>query len=532
MVIILVCLNLTTWAAQYKYIGGSSYNFTDAANWSTAVGYSGMPSGSYGSYHLLTINLQSGDVMTIDDAGYTSCDFAGVELHLNGATLNIYNELSLDTWAPGDAGINFGGSTINVHTGAYLRFNSESRLYNSVAPPITSAAAGTINVKPGASLDFHEQSVLTMVGGLFNVESGGTVGFYQFASNTPIVPLVWWAPLYNSSIPDPMILMNNGTIYFSSNSYSLEAHFGGAGLVLLPDPFAPPVIILGPAVVVSPGNSPGIFTFDIGITFGTTNSLEIEIGGTSPGTQYDVLGGTGAKNLNGTLDIQLYNSWVPAMNDVYTIVTGPITGTFTTVNYPTLPAGLGWNLSYNANSVVLNIVPNAPTPITLIEFGVQEKEKKAYLNWTTAQETNNQGFEIERSSNGVDFKNIGFVQGQGNSSELNNYSFIDEEPLSGINYYRLKQLDHDGQYEYSPIKKVTIELTRPITIYPNPATNVLYVQGAKSSATYAIYNLTGRLVQTSNVHEHINVSQLKTGLYIIKITQANTTEELKFYKSE
>jgi len=101
----------------------------------------------------------------------------------------------------------------------------------------------------------------------------------------------------------------------------------------------------------------------------------------------------------------------------------------------------------------------APLPVELISFRGKSTLEGTLLTWQTATEKNNEGFEIEHSIDGRTWDNIGFTYGNGTSNELNSYEFIHELPVSGINYYRLKQIDFDGQFEYSHIVNVELGIT-------------------------------------------------------------------------
>lgn len=112
-----------------------------------------------------------------------------------------------------------------------------------------------------------------------------------------------------------------------------------------------------------------------------------------------------------------------------------------------------------------------PLPIELISFSATATVNGyVELLWSTAAEINNDFYTIERSQNGLEFEIAGQVKGSGTSTKVLNYNFIDDNPLPGISYYRLKQTDFDGQYEY--FKLVTINLnsqsTANLSIYPNP----------------------------------------------------------------
>jgi len=95
------------------------------------------------------------------------------------------------------------------------------------------------------------------------------------------------------------------------------------------------------------------------------------------------------------------------------------------------------------------------------------------INWSTASETNNDFFSVERSSDGLNFEKLLEVKGVGDSDNITNYQASDERPLFGLSYYRLKQTDFDGQFEYSPVVSVFLEgKDEPrLTLYPNPSPN-------------------------------------------------------------
>ena len=115
--------------------------------------------------------------------------------------------------------------------------------------------------------------------------------------------------------------------------------------------------------------------------------------------------------------------------------------------------------------------PTSVLPVTYISFDAGLKEEQVKLNWTTASEIQNDFFTIERSADGLSFEEIGKISGAGTSLQMHSYTFIDAHPNSGINYYRLKQTDFNGDYTYSIIKPITILNQSDISlkVFPNPA---------------------------------------------------------------
>jgi hypothetical protein len=143
----------------------------------------------------------------------------------------------------------------------------------------------------------------------------------------------------------------------------------------------------------------------------------------------------------------------------------------------------------------------------------------------TVSELNNEGFDIERSIDGREWQTIGFVEGHGTSQEINHYIFTDEVPLAGMNYYRLKQMDFNGKFEYSYIVNVELQLNNDeLRIFPNPVSDELNIVNGAGLAT--IYNILGQPVKEfliPNAQFLIHTTDLPKGQYILRITQENGT---------
>jgi hypothetical protein len=110
---------------------------------------------------------------------------------------------------------------------------------------------------------------------------------------------------------------------------------------------------------------------------------------------------------------------------------------------------------------------NTPLPITLVSFSAKIAGSSVKLFWATASEYINDRFEVLRSLDGREFEKIGEVKGSGTTSILTRYEYKDERPFKGVSYYRLKQIDTDGTFEYLPVVAVNTESTAEIKgIYP------------------------------------------------------------------
>jgi len=130
------------------------------------------------------------------------------------------------------------------------------------------------------------------------------------------------------------------------------------------------------------------------------------------------------------------------------------------------------NLSIGAASNLVTFATEFarnPLPIELISFTAQPDGNTVKLMWSTASETNNAYFVIERISEDLTYYEIGRVEGSNNSTEILHYAFIDPSPITGINYYRLKQVDFDSSFEYSPVISIDFNNNNPwAALYPNP----------------------------------------------------------------
>lgn len=181
-----------------------------------------------------------------------------------------------------------------------------------------------------------------------------------------------------------------------------------------------------------------------------------------------------------------------------------------------------------------------PIPVELNSFAAYFDDGKVILKWQTASESNNQGFEILRSSNdNEDHSNwvsVGFVKGKGNSNELTDYSFIDKDISAGKYWYRLKQIDYNGSYKLS--EKVLVDVPVPTNSilfqnYPNPfnaITNINWQASVAGLTRLKIYNSIGQ--EISQVYERYN----EPGIYSFQLDFNNLKEAgssgIYFYRLE
>ena len=179
-----------------------------------------------------------------------------------------------------------------------------------------------------------------------------------------------------------------------------------------------------------------------------------------------------------------------------------------------------------------------PLPVELISFKGAASGNGIELAWETASEIENSHFEVERSADGSVFEQVGKVMGHGNSTTRIRYRFTDDVPLPGQNYYRLKQVDYNGQHEYSKVISVKAAETGTdelqLTMYPNPCQNgdcqlsIHNTSGAKETRL-ELTDLAGRVLYTTTV-QHANgrtitlpMQELQTykGLYMVTAISGN-----------
>ena len=295
-----------------------------------------------------------------------------------------------------------------------------------------------------------------------------------------------------------------------------------------------------------------------------------------------------------TGNIQNYNSASStkyAINSIPTIASGSTDTVYLEVNYPSangsfslafnnknMPSGTSIYLVDNYLSTFINITSSykytystdstiasrasdrfmvifgnniGTLPIVLSKFTAEKVNKNVNLSWTTSSEINNNFFDVERSiGNQNNYTKIGEVKAVGNSIVTNNYSLVDLLPsLNSTNYYRLKQVDLNTKYSYSPVLAVDFNnnfnaihaSSGIVNVYPVPSKeniNITLNNSYKGDVTINIYNLVGKLILTSsgtisNENQITqNISNLNTGVYLIEVSSKDGEfkDQAKFVK--
>jgi hypothetical protein len=178
------------------------------------------------------------------------------------------------------------------------------------------------------------------------------------------------------------------------------------------------------------------------------------------------------------------------------------------------------------------IMENGVVPVELSAFSAEASRNNVNLSWTTATEVNNSGFVVERQGNNGNWSELTFISGRGNSTEINNYSYIDNNLNAGSYTYRLKQIDYDGTFEYSNSIEVNVSVPDQYALfqnYPNPfnpSTVIEFSLPENAEVTLEVYSMLGELLAsvTSGMVEagyhkyNFDAASLTSGTYIYRLT--------------
>ncbi|MBU0473370.1 MAG: T9SS type A sorting domain-containing protein [Bacteroidetes bacterium] len=420
-------------------------------------------------------------------------------------------------------------------------------LYVSTGSPVINNAifSGNVSSADGGALSTHSASP-TLTNALFSSNTagnnGGAIIFYSSS-------VQFNATLNNVTISDNLTGPNGGGIRFASNNASSTLNINNS-------------IVWGNTAVTS-GNelslvSTGTSTLNYSCYKNQANDIEVS-NGTLTATNHNINTDPLFVDAVGN-DFRLHGEspCTDAGNDSYNTQTYDIRGTGFSRKLNKATGTIG-TIDMGAYEYKLG---DDPLPVELTSFTANVNENKVVLNWQTATEVNNYGFEIERcvaqiSNLRNNWETIGFVEGHGNSNSPKEYSFIDDKTskvfknLGGLEeelQYRLKQIDFDGNYEYSDI--VEVKLTENIKEYKleqnypnpfNPTTTIKYsipnnVKNEMSNVKLIVYDILGKEVATlvdekknaGNYEVKLNASNLASGIYLYKLQSGEFVQTKKF----
>lgn len=215
--------------------------------------------------------------------------------------------------------------------------------------------------------------------------------------------------------------------------------------------------------------------------------------------------------------------------------------------------GVGSNYSYTVSDAlpfgVITAATGAPVteicgalPVSLIEFLATPKEQEVQLHWTVSLQRQIRHYEVEGSGDGRNFKKLGQLTATQTQAEQAFYAFTDQKPLSGPNYYRLRIVDQDGSFSYSPIRMVTFGAGNTVQILPNPtkgAVEVMFTAATEGSTTVNVLDMSGRLLQTRTIERQrgsnnvsIDLGGLAQGVYWIALLDETGTKSYRVVRAD
>ena len=528
------------------YRSKTSGNWNSATMWETYDGSNWIDASSAPASGSGVITILSGHTVTVTanvSIDQTTIDQGGEVAINSGVTLSVSSGTGDDLVIDGLVTVfgalhpNNSGSTVIIGSTGIVSCESGGLLNISFGTfQITSGAVVTI--KAGGSLSNTSNTAHTLVdaGGTLNIAGSLSITFPSANS---------WDGNVN--------VTGTGSISLSS-SRNLTMNTGSTLLM------EPSTIITGAgSFTLSSGAS-----LKIGSTTGITSSGatgNIQVSGTrsySTGANYTYNGiaaqvtGNGLPStvnnltINGSGGVTLGNSII--VSNILNII-GSLTlpnGTTSTAEYlqfnstdqspgdwgSSSSAAGNTNDTYFSNSGTGIISVNGSLPVELTSFSGSVENNVVKLNWLTATEVNNYGFNVERSSssNSIEWEKIGFVQGHGNSNATKKYSFTDNNIVSGNCNYRLKQIDNDGQFKYSNVIEVSINIPEKFVLeqnYPNPfnpSTSIRYSISKTSIVSLKVYDVLGREVATL-VNE-----EKQPGAYEVNFDASGFSSGIYFYR--
>lgn len=187
----------------------------------------------------------------------------------------------------------------------------------------------------------------------------------------------------------------------------------------------------------------------------------------------------------------------------------------------------------SANTIGPSSTLSTPLPVKLVNFSAVREGNTATLTWSTSEESNSDYFEVQRSGDSKVWENLKTVTAKGESSVEVHYSAVDDSPMNGNNFYRLKMVDKDGTFALSKIRNVEFEFKTGYTLFPNPVSDKLNFRSTEdwnSVASIKIYNAQGVEVYTSPSVpvKEVDVKNLPSGTYVVKLSRKKSRQSQNY----
>ena len=282
-------------------------------------------------------------------------------------------------------------------------------------------------------------------------------------------------------------------------------------------------------VYQGPASNP---TFVYAINFEQSNWVASATSSNNSAIPAGLVDGTSAVNIGTGADNGYYNG-----TGGFATAAAALAAISNSANWDTNNSRTNHDPSNNAVSFTVGMCL-APLPVELTSFFVKTLGMEVFINWITASELNNSHFEIQHSIDGANFRAIDEVIGNGTTQEKQAYSYTHATPANGTNYYRLKQVDYDGAFEYSDIRVIEIKRAGKIVINPSAAIAEITIRLAETTGDnnlIGIYDMMGRTVMMSAFDgtldaKTIDISNLEKGYYVVRVQAGSEVFTERFMK--
>jgi len=503
-------LNNTTTYGLWNNSGTFTNSSMISIGSSSAVGIYGL------SNNGTMVNNGAGSILIDRSTSAGIYNYSEVGLFNNTSVIGIGGNASVGSYGIHNIGTfnNNSGGAIHIDNCSNAGIYVDNKVFNNYANIFIGASTST------GLYGVRNRNIFNNESGAIHIDRASTSGFYSEAgtfSNNALLVIGENVPSTNLIAGASGSLDNNpngivkGTGTINPNFFE---DYGGK---------------------LSPGYSPGKITFNNNALL-NLGTLDMEIKGkNSAGVDFDQIQVNGSVALGGKLKIT--NQFYSAVNgDQVTILTASsISGTFSSI----IDMPSNWTISYTTTAVILNLGPFLP--IDLIRFSAVREQEKVRLSWQTANEDNNKGFDIERSTDGRVWKSIGFVEGKGYSSKISSYEFYDIPEFINLSYsklyYRLKQVDFNGNTSFSKVETVVFPENewnkKLVEIYPNPIPKAQRLVVFNQTNTIlngvilSVYGEVKRNVQLVPGMNSFDLKEMSLGTYFLSINNQSKPESYK-----
>jgi len=469
----------------------------------------------------------------------------------------------LDGFTIKDANMNYSGTNSVISVNTYPVYNANGAIYNFLSSPTYANCLITQNEKwSGAGMYNYGYASPTIINCSFINNAANFLDGAAINNNTFSSPIItncsfigngasgYGGAIYNGNNSSPVISNSNftnngakegGAIYNNASSpVIINTLLANSQATLMYNPNNGGAIrnegASSPSLTnVTIANSTGLNAI-YATTGGTTTVANSIVFGTISGTytaQYSLIEGN-TDFSNGNTDaagVNINNVFTNPSTSDYTLKSGSLAINKGSNVLNATTTDLAGNQRLYGTTIDLGAYEYQGTlPVTLVDFTAKADGNRAKLQWQTASELNNKGFEIYRSSDDGKFEKIGEVSATRNSQlATHNYSFTDYAPLNGNNYYQLVQVDNDGKATELGVKKVTFGFQPlALSLYPNPTVNTATVSfTAGTFNQLQVIDLNGRVLQQHQLNatassKEIALGNYPVGVYLIKLNGTKT----------